>query len=44
MNMSLKEHKALKELQSRNYIIITTTDKGGAVVLLDVNDYINKAL
>ena len=34
----------MKELQSRNYIIIMTTDKGGAVVFLDVNDYINEAV
>ena len=30
-SMSLKENKVLKELQSRNNIIITNADKGGAV-------------
>ena len=34
----------MKELQSRNYIIIMTADKGGSVVFLDVNDYINEAV
>ena len=40
--MSVKEQNALQELQSRDDIIITDTDKGGAVVILDVEDYIKE--
>ena len=35
--------KALQELQSRDNIVITDADKGGAVVILDVEDYIKEA-
>ena len=38
-NLSEKE-KALQELQSRDDTVITEADKGGAVVILDVEDYI----
>ena len=37
------ERKALKELADRNDIIITKTNKGGAVVIIDVEDYVKKA-
>lgn len=39
-NLSVEEEKALGELQSRDDIVITEADKGGAVVILDVEDYI----
>ena len=39
-NLSVEEKKALGELQSRDDIVITEADKGGAVVILDVEDYI----
>ena len=35
--------KALKELPDRDDIIITKADKGGAVVIIDVEDYIKEA-
>ena len=41
-NVFVREQKALQELQSRNDIVITDADKGGVVVLLDVEDYIKK--
>ena len=34
-NLSVEEEKALGELQSRDDIVITEADKGGAVVILD---------
>ena len=36
------EQKALLELQSRDNIVITEADKCGAVVILDVEDYIKE--
>ena len=42
-NLSVKEQKALQELQSRDDIVITDADKGGAVVILGVEDYIKEA-
>ena len=42
-NLSAKEQKALQELQSRDDIVITDVDKGGAVVILDVEGYIREA-
>ena len=39
-NLSVEEEKALGELKSRDDIVITEADKGGAVVILDVEDYI----
>ena len=37
------EGKSLKELANRNDIIITKADKGGPVVIIDVEDYLKKA-
>ena len=37
------ETKALKELADRNGIIITKADKGGPVVIIDVEDYVKEA-
>lgn len=37
MNLLLQEHKTLNELQSRNNAVITTVDKGIAVIIQDVN-------
>ena len=42
-NLSSKERKALNELKVRDDIIITNADKGGAVVILDSNDYLKEA-
>ena len=39
-NLCVEEEKALGELKSRDDIVITEADKGGAVVILDVEDYI----
>ena len=33
----------MQELQSRNDMIITNTNKDGAVVILDVEDYVKEA-
>ena len=33
----------MQELQSRNNIVITDTDTGGAVVIQDVEDYVKEA-
>ena len=41
--MSKKEEDALQNLSKRDYIIITEADKGGAVVIVDVDDYIQEA-
>ena len=41
-NLSIKEQKALQELQSREDIVITNADKDGAVVILDVEDCIKE--
>ena len=38
-----REQNAMKELAKRKDIIITNADKGGAVVIMDVEKYINKA-
>ena len=42
-NLSPKERQTLKELSSRDDIIITKADKGGATVILDVKDYVDEA-
>ena len=42
-NLSKKEEDALQNLSKRNDIIITKADKGGAVVIGDVDDYIQEA-
>ena len=42
-NLRIKEWKAIQELQSRNDIVITDVDKGEAVVILDVKDYVKEA-
>ena len=42
-NLSVKEQKALQVLQSNDGIVITEADKGGVVVILDVEDYIKEA-
>ena len=41
--LSKKEQKALKELKHREDIVITNTDEGGAVVRVDVKDYIKES-
>ena len=42
-NLSKGEQKAMEELAKRKDIIITNADKGGAVVIMDVEKYINEA-
>ena len=42
-NLTKKEKQALEGFQNRDDVVITKADKGGAVVIQDVTDYINKA-
>ena len=42
-NLSKDEKVALKDLLKQDDIIITNADKGGTVVIMDVNDYIREA-
>lgn len=42
-NLSKDEIKALNELETRDDIVITKADKGGAVVIMDVDSYIKEA-
>ena len=42
-NLSIKEQKALQELQCSDDILIVEAHKGGAIVILDVEDYIKVA-
>ena len=41
-NLSKGDQKAMEELAKRKDIIITNADKGGALVIMDVEKYINK--
>ena len=42
-NLYEEEQKAMEELTKRKDIIITNADKSGAVVIMDVEKYINEA-
>ena len=42
-NLTRPERKALNSLKKRDDIIITITDKGGAIVIIVVNDYLKEA-
>ena len=42
-NLSKGEQNALEDLQERDDIVIVNVDKGGAVVITDVTNYIEKA-
>ena len=42
-NLSKGEQKALEDLQERDDIVIVNADKGGAVVIMDVTDYVEKS-
>ena len=42
-NLTKNEVEALKELSIRDDIIITKSDKGGVIVIINVDNYINKA-
>ena len=42
-NLTKSERETLLNLQKRNDIIVTKADKGDAVVILDIQDYINEA-
>ena len=42
-NLTKDETKALQELSERDDIMITKADKAGALVIVDVKDYIREA-
>ena len=42
-NITKSERQAILNLQKRNGIIVTKAGKGGAVVILDIKDYIDEA-
>ena len=42
-NLTKNETDALQQLSQRNDILITKVDKGGAVLIMDVDDYIRDA-
>ena len=42
-NLSKKETKAMEDLSNRDDIVVCKADKGGAVVITDVDDYISEA-
>ena len=42
-NLSKGEQKALEDLQERDNIVIVNVDKGRAVIVMDVTNYIEKA-
>ena len=42
-NLTKNERTSMKELSEREDIIITKVDKGGAVIIVDVKDYIKEA-
>ena len=42
-NLTKGELKALKQLEKRQYIIISNADKEGAVVIMDTDKYIEEA-
>ena len=42
-NLTKGEQKALEELSKRDDIIITNADKGGAIVVMDIDKYISEA-
>lgn len=41
-DLTNSRRKAMRNLQQRDDIIITKADKGGAVVIMNVEDYITK--
>ena len=41
-NLSEKKKKPLHELKARDNIVISNSDKGGAVVILDVKEYVEE--
>ena len=43
LNLSKEKQKALEDLLERDDIVTVNADKGGAVVIMDVTDYIKKA-
>ena len=42
-NLSRNEKRALNDLKNRTDIVICNADKGGAVVISDVSDYVKEA-
>ena len=42
VSVKIKDTTAMKELSDHTDIIISQVDKGGAVVIMDVKDYINE--
>ena len=43
-NLSKEEHVALKELKSKNEIVLQRPDKGAGVIILDMRDHDSKLL
>ena len=42
-NLTYKEHTGLEELAKMKDIVITNADKGGAVVIMNIDSYIKEA-
>ena len=42
-NLTKGEQRELEELSKRDYIIITNSDKGRAIVLIDIDKHISEA-
>ena len=42
-NLTKQEKAAMEELKLRDDLVITKADKGGAVVIMDVDDYVKEA-
>ena len=38
-----KEEDTLQNFYKRDYIIITKADKGGTIIIVDVDDYVQEA-
>ena len=42
MDLTIKKQKAMQELESRNNLVTPNTNKGGAVVIQGVEDYVKE--
>ena len=43
-NLNPSQHRALRQLKQDNFRVVLTADKGVAMVIMDQEDYTNKAL